>query len=436
MPSDLFGLLDTTGFAPRWECGRWSEQLGWLHIVPDSVIVGAYIAIPIALVLFMRRRRERQVAAATLELRRERDAAAQLAAIVESSQDAILSQGPDGCIQSWNRGAQRMFGFSVDQVVGRQSELFVPEASREDLELARQRALQGEAIDELISEWMTSDRTLVTVAVSISPFVNQEGRVHGVAMIARDISTLRAKTIELQRSNEELEQFAYVASHDLQEPLRMVVNFMGLLKRTHGSALDDTATKYINFAVDGAQRMKQLIDALLHYSRVDARGGSFVPVRLQDSFDNVLRALPLLIEESGAHIACEPLPVVWGDQTQLEQVLQNLVANAIKFRSERPAEIRVSSTEHNAHWEIAVADNGIGFEPRCAERIFAMFQRLHDRQTYEGSGIGLAIAKRIVSRHGGQIWATSVPGEGATFSFTLPKHPAIDAANPTFDRAV
>lgn len=509
MASDWFGLLDTTGFPARWHCGRWSTSLGWLHIVSDSLIFGAYMAIPIVLVFFIRRRPDlpkpfpivfwlfgafivacgtthalealifwhpvyrlagavkaatasvswltlaflvpavpkalamkspdqlkQQVAEATLQLQRERDAAAHLAAIVQSSQDAILSQGLDGGIQSWNRGAARMFGYTTEEIVGKQCEVLVSEPSRAALDAANQRALRGEVTDELISEWLRSDHAQVAVAVTISPFMNQEGQISGLSMIARDISALRAKTIELQRSNEELEQFAYVASHDLQEPLRMVVNFMGLLKRTHAPTLDETANKYIDFAVDGAQRMKQLIDALLQYSRVDARGGSFVRLRLQQSFDNVVRTLPLLVEESGAHIECDPLPEVWGDQAQLEQVLQNLVANAIKFRGERAPEIRVRCTERSSHWEISVADNGIGFDPRFSDRIFAMFQRLHDRQLYPGSGIGLAITKRIVGRHGGKIWAESAPGAGSVFTFTLPKRPPMDGAKSTYDQAV
>lgn len=497
MARDLFGLLDTTGFPARWHCGRWSSELGWLHIVSDALIFGAYMAIPIAIVFFIRQRPDLpkpfpivfwlfgafivacgsthlleavifwrpvyrlaglvkattagvswltlaflvpavpkalalktpselrdQVTKATSDLRRERDAAAHLAAIVESSRDAIMSLDLDGKIKSWNRGAMRMFGYAPSESIGRDWDFLVPEASRAELEAARQGALRGESFDEIVTEWVRNDRSRVAVAVIVSSFANQDGQISGVSMIARDISVLRAKSLELQRSNEELEQFAYVASHDLQEPLRMVVNFMGLLKRSHGSSLDETATKYIDFAVDGAMRMKQLIDALLQYSRVDGRGGNFGPVPLQAAFDNVVRGLPLLMEESGARIESDPLPEVWGDSGQLEQVLQNLLSNAIKFRGERAPEIRVRCADRGSHWEISVADNGIGFDAQHAERIFAMFQRLHHRQAYAGSGIGLAIAKRIIGRHGGEIWATAVPGEGAVFSFSLPKHRA------------
>ncbi|HET6332612.1 MAG TPA: ATP-binding protein [Polyangiales bacterium] len=498
MASDLFGLLDTTGFPARWHCGRWSAQLGWLHILSDIAIFGAYMAIPVALVFFIRQRKDlpkpfpivfwmfgafivacgmthiieavifwhpvyrlagvmkaatagvswmtlaflvpavpkalalkapdelkRQVAEATTQLRRERDAAAHLAAIVESSQDAILSQDLTGRIQSWNRGATRMFGYSVEEIVGLGNEVLVPESAHAELAEAFSRARGGEAIELLVSEWIRKDRTRVAVAVTISPFMYQ-GEVSGFSMIARDISNLQAKTAELERSNEELEQFAYVASHDLQEPLRMVVSFMDLLKRSHGGALDAASLKYVDFAVDGALRMKQLIDALLVYSRVDARGGEFERVPLSAAYDNVVRSLPLLVNESGAHITCDELPEVWGDSAQLEQVLQNLLANAIKFRADRPPEIRVECADRSTFWEVSVHDNGIGFEARHAERIFQMFQRVHERANYAGNGIGLAIARRIIGRHGGRIWASAVVGEGAVFRFTLPKHPALE----------
>jgi PAS domain S-box-containing protein len=379
-------------------------------------------AVPKALALKTPQQLLDQVAQATSDLRRERDAAAHLAAIVESSRDAILSLDVQGKVKSWNRGATRMFGYASSEIAGRDWDFLVPESSRAELEAARLRALGGESFDEIVTEWLRKDGSAVAVAVTVSSFANQDGQVSGVSMIARDITVLRAKTLELQRSNEELEQFAYVASHDLQEPLRMVVNFMGLLKRSYSSALDETSTKYVDFAVDGALRMKQLIDALLQYSRVDGRGGIFGRVSLQASFDNVVRGLQLLMEESGARIHSDPLPEVWGDQGQIEQVLQNLLSNAIKFRGERAPEIRVQCADRGSNWEISVADNGIGFDPQHADRIFAMFHRLHNRQAYSGSGIGLAIAKRIVGRHGGQIWASSVPGQGAAFTFSLPKH--------------
>jgi PAS domain S-box-containing protein len=502
MNAVLYGVFDTSGFPARWHCGNWSERLGWLHIVSDIMIFGAYMAIPIALGFFIQQRRdlpkpfpvvfwlfgafivccglthaieaiifwepiyraagvvkaataavswttlaflvpavpkalalrspqhlERQVEQATAELRRERDAAAHLARIVESSQDAIISQGLDGRIRSWNPGAFRMFGYAPDEIVDQRSDRLVPGPRRTELAEALERARQGHVINALESDWLRKDGSAIAVSATIFSFSNERGELNGVAMIVRDITSrkreqdaLQAKTAELQRSNEELEQFAYIASHDLQEPLRMVVNFMDLLKRGYAPNLDELANKYIEFAVDGAARMKQLIDALLTYSRVDGRGGSFGEVSLQDAYRGAMDDLRHLFGESGASIESDELPVVWADPRQMQQVFQNLLANAIKFRGEAVPHIRLECEEHAAHWELRVRDNGIGFEPRHAERIFQMFQRLHERSRYSGNGIGLAIAKRIIGRHGGRIWATGGVGKGATFHITLPKH--------------
>jgi light-regulated signal transduction histidine kinase (bacteriophytochrome) len=225
---------------------------------------------------------------------------------------------------------------------------------------------------------------------------------------------------ELARSNAELEQFANVASHDLQEPLRMVSSFTQLLGKRYRGKLDQDADEFIGFAVDGASRMQQLINDLLAYSRVGTRGKPFKPadceVIFREARDNLMKA----IEESGADITQDPLPKVLGDEVQLIQLFQNLVANAIKFRSQEPIQIQVSAERKGQEWVFAIKDNGIGIAAEQQERIFSVFQRLHHRSEYPGTGIGLAICKKIVERHGGRIWVESQPGKGSTFYFSIP----------------
>lgn len=230
-----------------------------------------------------------------------------------------------------------------------------------------------------------------------------------------------SRTLEdLARSNTELEQFAYVASHDLQEPLRMIASYLQLLARRHGAVLDDKGQTYLGFAVEGALRMQRLISDLLAYSRVGTRGEAFGCLDLQGIWEEVVANLEMPVRETGALLTHDPLPVVWGDPVQLVQLLQNLLGNALKFRREGVAPvIHLSVAECPEGWRLAVHDNGIGLDPGYAERIFVIFQRLHSREKYEGTGIGLAICKRIVERHGGQISVTSKPGGGATFTFTL-----------------
>lgn len=232
---------------------------------------------------------------------------------------------------------------------------------------------------------------------------------------------LQQRTVELARSNAELVQFAYVASHDLQEPLRMVSSYVQLLEQRYGPALDDKARKYIRYAVDGAVRMQRLIFDLLAYSRVTTRAQPHAPTDMGLALREALENLAAAIEESGARVTSDPLPVVRGDRSQLVQVFQNLVANGIKFRGDRPPQVHVSAREGDGEWVLCVQDNGIGIEPRHFERIFVIFQRLHTRTEYPGTGIGLALCKRIVERHGGRIWVRSEPGEGSAFCFSLPK---------------
>ena len=240
------------------------------------------------------------------------------------------------------------------------------------------------------------------------------------ASLARERETLARQTADLARSNADLEKFAYVASHDLQEPLRTVASYTKLLERRYRGRLDRDADEFIAYAVDGAVRMQRLIDDLLAYSRVGTRGKSFEPTDCEAVLDRALANLRVAIEESGAVVTREPLPTLMADGAQLAQVFQNLIGNAIKFRAPEPPEIHVSAARGDGEWVVAIRDNGIGFDPADAERIFMVFQRLHSHAEYPGTGMGLAICRKIVERHGGRIWVESEPGKGATFRFTVP----------------
>ncbi|MFA6002066.1 MAG: ATP-binding protein [Thermoleophilia bacterium] len=225
---------------------------------------------------------------------------------------------------------------------------------------------------------------------------------------------------ELERSNAELEQFAYVASHDLQEPLRMVSSYMQLIEKRYSDQLDADAREFIGFAVDGSSRMQIMIRDLLVLSRVSTRGKPFTRTDSGQALDLALANLAVAIRESGADVTYDDLPELKADPTQLMQLFQNLVGNAIKFHGEEPPRIHISSVINNSEWVISISDNGIGFEEGYAEKIFVIFQRLHGRNDYEGSGLGLALCKKIVERHGGRIWAESEPGRGSVFYFTIP----------------
>jgi PAS domain S-box-containing protein len=231
---------------------------------------------------------------------------------------------------------------------------------------------------------------------------------------------LRRKNEDLERSNAELEQFAYVASHDLQEPLRKVASYMELVTERYRKRLDQDGIEFIDYAVDGARRMKIMIDDLLVYSRVGTKGHTFVAIDMMKVMHDVLNDLELVIRESDAVVSYDSLPVVSADNSQLQQLFRNLIGNALKYRGPDPPQIHVSAERHKLAWQFCVKDNGIGIEPRFFERIFNIFQRLHPRGQFEGTGIGLAICKKIVERHGGKIGVESTPGKGSTFFFSLP----------------
>ncbi len=263
---------------------------------------------------------------------------------------------------------------------------------------------QREAPDEVLVEMLSG------VGSQIGQFIER----------TRAEEQLRQTTANLQRSNTDLQQFAYVASHDLTEPLRMVASYLQLLADRYGKKLDAQAQEFIGFAVDGAKRMQALIQDLLAYSRVDLRGRSLEPIDTEQVFGAAISNLKVAIEESGAAISHEPLPRVLADGVQLTQVFQNLLGNGIKFRGAAAPRLEVGAHRQGNEWVFSVRDNGIGINPKDFDRLFVIFQRLHTRQEYAGTGLGLAICKKILERHGGRIWVESTPNKGSTFLFTLP----------------
>lgn len=258
-----------------------------------------------------------------------------------------------------------------------------------------------------------------SIVVSMEPLLYNEEEC--ILSVFIDISERKIMEMELQRSNAELEQFAYVASHDLQEPLRAVAGMVQLLQQRYQSKLDERADEYIGHAVEAATRMQSLINDLLEYSRVNRLGKSFENTATEKSLHNALANLQTAIRESNAEITHDPLPSLMVDPAQLTQLLQNLIGNGIKFRGERPLHIHIGAKKIEQAWQFSVSDNGIGIDPKYYERIFLVFQRLHTRREYPGTGIGLALCKKIIERHNGQIWVESQPGLGSTFYFTIPE---------------
>jgi PAS domain S-box-containing protein len=365
-------------------------------------------------------------------------ARARLAAIVESSQDAILSRDLEGRIWSWNAGAERLFGYSAAEVIGRDLNL-VPPDRRDEIAENRRLIRSGKEVSDFQTVRIAKDGRTIYVSLSGSPITDDSGNVIGMASILRDITPLKLaeqalqkahddlerrveeRTAELSRINAELEKFAYIASHDLQEPLRTVINFSDLLERRYQDKLDADGREFLGFIVSGVVRMRRLVDDLLEFSRTGHERVVRQPVDCEVVLGRVLANLGQSLTECDAVVTHDPLPTVLADAGQLEQLLQNLVGNAIKFRSDRRPEVHIGIEAQAAEWIFSVRDNGIGLDPRFANRIFEMFQRLHGVGKYVGSGVGLAICKKIVERHAGRIWVESTEGQGATFYFTLPR---------------
>jgi light-regulated signal transduction histidine kinase (bacteriophytochrome) len=283
-------------------------------------------------------------------------------------------------------------------------------------------------LDDFSSEKTRLEQTQKAVLNILDDFDGEKAKVEAAnAQLLREVAerrlaeeALEEKSLSLTRSNADLEQFAYVASHDLQEPLRMVSSYVQLFAKRYQGQVDEQADKYIRYAVDGAMRMQALIDGLLEYSRAGRQAEQPVRVSAESALDRALYNLRKVIEETGAMITRDPLPEILSDEAQLTQVFQNLIGNAIKFRRpEEASRVQVGCARRGPYFVFSVADDGIGIDPRHAERIFAIFQRLHTRGEYPGTGIGLAICKKVVERSGGEIWLESTPGKGSTFHFTL-----------------
>ena len=359
--------------------------------------------------------------------------AALLAGIVQLASEGIVSIDEQQRIHLFNAGAEEIFGWTAADVLGQPLSVLIParyhrQHDEEHLPLfarAHPTARRMGERSEVYGRRRNGEEFPAEVSISKIDVGGQRmynAVVRDVTERKRYEAALRARSEELARSNAELEQFAYVASHDLQEPLRMVASYTQLLQRRYQGKLDEQADKYIHFAVDGAQRMQALINDLLALSRVGTQGRPFVATDPGAVVARVLRWLERALAESGGEVVVVGvLPTVLADAGQLEQLFQNLIANALKFRrpGERPR-VEVTAERGEGEWVFAVRDNGIGFEQQFAEQIFLVFQRLHTRAEYAGTGVGLAICKKIVERHGGRIWAEGALGAGATFRFTIP----------------
>jgi PAS domain S-box-containing protein len=370
------------------------------------------------------------VLAAIIDITARKRAEDRFRAAVESAPNAVVIVDHLGKILLVNAQTEQLFGYSREALIDQPVEILVPERFRRQ-HPAYRAGFFAEPRSRPMGEGrdlygLRKDGTEFPIEIGLNPIKTEEGTLVLSAIVditarKRAEEQLRQAAAELVRSNAELEQFAYVASHDLQEPLRAVAGCVQALQQRYHGTLDAHADEFIKHAVDGAIRMQTLINDLLDYSRVAMRGKPFVPTDCAAIVRSVLANLEVAMTESGARVTYTDLPTVMADPTQLTQLFQNLIGNACKFRSQRPPAIHIAAEHQEGAWVFAVRDNGIGIEPQYFERIFGLFQRLHTRVEYAGTGIGLAICKRIVERHGGRIWVESRPQQESTFYFTIPE---------------
>jgi PAS domain S-box-containing protein len=364
------------------------------------------------------------------DLSESQESEARYRGLLEAAPDAMVVVNQTGEIVLLNVQAEKQFGYSRHELVGQQVKNIIPEGFAERL-IADGTRSAAEALAQHIGTGIElsgrrKDGSKFPIEIMLSPLESTEGIL--VTAAIRDVTERHrseeqlVKTVgELERSNEELQQFAYVSSHDLQEPLRMVASYTQLLAKRYKGRLDSDADEFIAFAVDGCNRMQGLIQDLLAYSRAGTNGKALCEVSGEQALQEALTNLRITIEQSGAVVSHDSLPAIETDQTQLTQVFQNLLGNAIKYRTAEAPRVHVSAANNGDNeWIFSVRDNGLGIAPQYFDRIFILFQRLHGRNEFEGTGIGLAICKKVLERLGGRIWVESQPGTGSTFYFALP----------------
>ena len=402
-------------------------------------------------------RMEAEVLVRALELQVTNRELRRLAAIVEYADDAILTKTVAGVVTSWNAGAERLYGYTEHEILGQPVSLLVPPGHGDEEPAMLHKIASARKAVRCDIVRIRKDATLVDVSLALSPIFDAAGEVIEVAAIYRDITerkrtedslversrqletsnnslversgqletsndSLVERSRQLETSNKELEQYAYVASHDLQEPLRKMASFCQLLARRYEGQLDEQADQYIAYVVDGARRMQEMINDLLAFSRLGRSPEAMAEVDCNQVVERARIDLAAAIEEGGASITVTgTLPTVRGEWAPLVQLFENLIGNGIKFHGKEPPRVEISAAPDGTGWRFAIADNGIGIEPQYADRIFTLFQRLHSQAEYPGTGIGLAVCKKIVESYGGTLCFDSRPDEGTTFYWTMPK---------------
>ena len=338
--------------------------------------------------------------------------------------DMVSIHDKDGKLLRVNKAFANVFGAEPEELIGKACYEVVHGTKKPWPECPMKQMLETKK--PVVSEFF-EPRLGIHLEVSGSPILNKEGEFVAFVHVTKDITErkrmeeeLKQTLAELERSNAELEEFAYVASHDLQEPLRMVASYLQLIERRYKNRLDKDADEFIAFAVDGATRMQKMINKVLLYSRIGKQSKPLRPIDCEDILDQVVANLAASIQESGVIVTRDPLPTVMANDALLIELFQNLIGNAVKFRGKKLPGIHIKAEKKGSDWVFSVRDNGIGVDPRHAERIFQIFQRLHGRNKYPGTGIGLAVCKKIVERFGGRIWVESETGKGSTFYFTIP----------------